>query len=126
MAMMIEKLLTRKVFWRNLGLIGWAGIIILSVIPSAARPHTGAGGASEHFIAYAMVAFCFATAFGWGARLSGVLLALVVLSGMLELLQLVIPGRTSELVGFVSAAAGAVTGAGVAAVAVGRALKYPL
>ena len=100
--------------WRILGICGWMAIAILSVLPGSARPHSGASGFSEHFIAYAAVAFCLWHGLTWQRQKLILLVILVVSSGVLELVQIYIPGRTAELKGLLSAAAGAVFGAIVA------------
>ncbi len=111
---MIRELIKRP--WEVLAHVGWLAIIILSLVPSASRPHTGASGASEHFVAYAMVAFCYAMAFGTGRgigrSLRNILMGMVALSVCLELAQMFIPGRTSEVIGVISAALGVSAGAG--------------
>lgn len=93
-----------------LGYGGWLAIIVLSVLPADERPHTGYGGFYEHFVAYAMVAGCLALAYQ-GRKLIYLFVALVAGSGLLELAQQFIPGRTCELEGVTSALAGVITAA---------------
>jgi hypothetical protein len=82
-------------------------IIVLSVMPGKMRPHLLGNDYCEHFIAYFVAGSLFAVGYPRPLqRLSnGVLLAIG--AGSLELIQLWIPGRTSSVGGFVSAAAGA-------------------
>jgi hypothetical protein len=93
-----------------LGMVGWVAIVVLSVLPGSARPHSGASGFSEHFVAYAAVAFCLCYGIESKRKQLMVLVGLIVSSGLLELLQTYIPGRTAELKGLLSAAAGAMLG----------------
>ena len=93
-----------------LGVVGWVAIVVLSVLPGSARPHSGASGFSEHFVAYAAVAFCLCYGIESKRKRLMVLVGLIVSSGFLELLQTYIPGRTAELKGLLSAAAGAMLG----------------
>ncbi len=95
--------------WLVLATTGWLAIIVLSLVPSAVRPHSGAGGSSEHFLAYALVAACFTIAVR-GHNLTRLLAFLAIGSGILELLQQHIPGRTAEWAGFYSASAGVLAG----------------
>lgn len=99
----------RKILlWASLGFI--AIIVGASVVPGTLRPHTPLESTLEHFAAYALVSFWFtAILSGWIGRLICVG-TLIALAGMLELVQLAIPGRTGELVDFAYSAAGALTG----------------
>lgn len=103
--------------WLAAGYVGLAMIVMLSLAPAAARPHSGYGGEYEHLLAYALVGFAFAM----GCRttkwqlLSGV--ALSSASAILELLQTFVPGRTPEITGFVTSSLGAWLGLAVALVA---------
>jgi hypothetical protein len=93
--------LSRPAFWICVGII-----LYLSLVPGTMRPHTGASGHFEHFIAYAGTGALFAP-----ARTRMALLAAAVglswLSGAVEIAQLWIPGRTGEIAGFVWSSAGA-------------------
>jgi VanZ family protein len=98
---------TARLLWIVIGYIGSLVIIVLSLVPAAARPHSGIGGQYEHWIAYALVGL----AFGMGYRplrpqlYSG--LTLTVGAAILELLQNFIPRREPELIGFVASSLGA-------------------
>ena len=105
---------TASRLWIAIGYLGSTLIIILSLVPGSARPHSGVGGNYEHGIAYALVGFAFAM--GYRAirerLLSG--LALAVGAAILELLQNFIPGRNPEVAGFVASTTGAWLGLAVA------------
>jgi hypothetical protein len=97
---------------RVAGIVGWAAIAIMSVVPAAARPHSGAGGFSEHFVAYTCVAACLWLGLSGKTRN----IAVILLCGgaaFFEFVQLFIPGRTSELAGFVSGCLGVLCGIAV-------------
>ena len=103
---------------RRLGLAaGYGGsllIAVLSLVPAVARPHTGAGGAYEHWMAYTLVG----AAFGLGYRSAGARLAaglaLTAGAGILEGLQNFVPGRNPEVTGFVASSLGAWSGLALA------------
>lgn len=96
------------------GLMGTLTIIVLSLVPGTLRPHTGAGGDAEHWLAYAMVALSF----GLGSRrgqtylMTGTLMSAG--SGLLELAQNFVPGRNAGLAGFIASSLGAWIGLGIA------------
>jgi VanZ family protein len=102
---------TRAGFWMCVLII-----LVLSLAPGSLRPHTAASGHVEHFIAYAGTGLMFAA----GARFRDVIFAgigLSALSGVMELAQLYIPGRTGELPGFLWSSAGAWAGLAAGAIA---------
>jgi VanZ family protein len=84
---------------RALSWAGLAAIVVLSVVPAADRPVTGAGQLYEHFTAFALVGGAFAL----GYRLS--LIRLVLLAfffcGAVELLQVPLPTRHARVSDFV-------------------------
>jgi VanZ family protein len=100
--------------WLAAGYIGFAMIVVLSLVPAASRPHSGYGGQYEHLLAYALVG----SAFGMGYRTARWQLILgVALSsaaGILELLQILIPGRNAEVSGFLVSSLGAWLGLALA------------
>jgi len=100
--------------------VGVAAIIVLSLLPGDERPHTGAGGGPEHFVAYALVGLAFGI--GYGSRRQQMLAgaALAILSGCLEVAQIFIPGRTAEFAGWFSSSAGAWAGLCAAAAVAAR------
>jgi hypothetical protein len=93
------------------GVVGVCLIIVLSLVPGPYRPHTGASGNLEHFLAYALTAL--ALAWGWRspAQWVGIIITLFLLASGLELAQSVVPGRSGHwMTAFVSGF-GAITGA---------------
>jgi VanZ family protein len=93
-----------------LRLIGWVGfglILIISLVPGSERPHTGMPGHLEHCIAY----FMTATAYSCGcSRLRERLTWLAFLSaasGVFEAVQLVIPGRSGQVIDWAASSFGA-------------------
>jgi VanZ family protein len=91
-------------------------IIVLSVVPGKMRPHVLGNDYFEHFLAYFATGSLLAIGYQRPMQLlsSGVLLA--TCAGLLECIQLWIPGRTASVGGFTTAAAGAWTGLLVAIV----------
>lgn len=85
-------------------------IAILSLLPGQSRPHTGLPGQAEHFIAYAGTGFFLAVGyydsrqrlFGW--------LALVVASGVFEVLQNFVPGRSPSVFDALASSSGLTLG----------------
>jgi hypothetical protein len=94
-------LVCRPAFW-----IGVGALLYLSLVPGTMRPHTGASGHVEHFLAYAGTGLLFSPARSPMQWLAGAI-GLSWLSGGLEIAQLWIPGRTGEMAGFVWSSAGA-------------------
>ena len=89
------------------GYIGYAMIVVLSLLPAQSRPHSGFAGEYEHWIAYALVGGAFAAGYlTIRARLFAGL-ALTASAALLELLQNFTPGRTPELSGFLASSLGA-------------------
>lgn len=82
-------------------------ILYLSLVPGTLRPHTGASGHLEHFIAYAGTAALFVPHASGRFALLGAAIGLSWLSGAVEIAQLWIPGRTGEIAGFIWSSAGA-------------------
>jgi hypothetical protein len=99
----VEKAL-RFAGYAAVGLIG-----VLSVIPAALRPDTGAPGKLEHFVAYMGAAALLALGSGSpGERWQG--LWLVPYAGALEIAQIFVPGRHSRFSDFVVSGVGALIG----------------
>jgi hypothetical protein len=93
------------------GVVGVCLIIVLSLVPGPYRPHTGASGNLEHFLAYALTAL--ALAWGWRspAQWVGIIITLFLLASGLELAQSLVPGRSGHwMTAFVSGF-GSITGA---------------
>jgi VanZ family protein len=72
-------------------------IIALSVVPGTMRPHVLGNDYAEHFVAYFIAGSLFAIGYQRSQQLlsSGVLLA--TCAGLLEFVQLWIPGRTASI-----------------------------
>ena len=90
---------------RILAWMGIVAIIVLSVVPAADRPVTGAGQVLEHFTAFALVAGAFAI--GYRLSLVRLLLLAFLFSGGIELLQVPLPTRHARLSDFAIDFAGA-------------------
>ena len=99
------------------GVIGYAAIVALSVVPGSDRPHTGAGGGFEHFAANALVAGALALGLANMRQRLLALLWLCASAGILEVAQIYIPGRNAELWGLLTSSAGACAGMLAGAVA---------
>jgi VanZ family protein len=100
---------------RGLFFLACVAIVVLSLVPGQARPHTGYPGGAEHFAAYAGAGFFLA--FAWIAprdRILG-LLGLAAASGCLEALQEFSPGRHPSLADALASSSGAVFGAAAGA-----------
>lgn len=86
-------------------------IAVISLVPGSERPHTGAPGQGEHFVAYLMTAFIVTLRQrDWRQRLILIIL-LSGYAGVLELLQIYVPGRNAQLIDFVSSVMGTAGGA---------------
>jgi VanZ family protein len=72
-------------------------IIVLSVVPGKMRPHVLGNDFAEHFLAYFTTASLFASGYEGSSHLlsSGVLLA--TSAGLLEIVQLWVPGRNADI-----------------------------
>jgi hypothetical protein len=91
---------SRVVAW-----IGILAIIILSVVPAADRPVTGAGQSLEHLTAFAIVGGAFAI--GYRLSLMQLMLLAVLFCAGIELLQIPLPTRHARVSDFLVDAAGA-------------------
>jgi VanZ like family len=85
--------------------IGILAIIILSVVPAADRPVTGAGQSLEHLTAFAIVGGAFAI--GYRLSLMQLMLLAVLFCAGIELLQIPLPTRHARVSDFLVDAAGA-------------------
>ena len=90
--------------------LAFAAIGVLSLVPGEMRPHTGLPGQAEHFFAYGLAS---ATLCGlsrtWPTR--GIVAgALCLYAGVLETLQIWIPGRHAQFIDFTASASGAICG----------------
>ena len=80
--------------------------------PPRHRPHSDLGQIGEHTLAFVLVGFAFAVAYP-RHRLSAAAITTVMV-GVLELVQLFVPGRHARLEDFVVDALGALTGYAIA------------
>ena len=78
--------------------IGIVAIIILSVVPAADRPVTGAGQLLEHFTAFAIVGGAFAI--GYRVSLIPLMFLAVLFCAGIELLQVPLPTRHARVSDF--------------------------
>jgi VanZ family protein len=87
-------------------IVAWslaAAIIVLSIVPPGLRPQTAAPHQFEHLAIFAATGFAFGLGFG---QMRGLLAVyLVVFAGLVEFLQLFVPGRHARLSDFVIDAA---------------------
>ena len=94
-------------------LAGWIGVLIiavLSLVPGAERPHTGAPSQIEHYSAYLLVGFVLALGYIQNRGVVTIGLLLVFYACLLEFAQLFIPGRYARVVDALVSAMGAWTG----------------
>jgi VanZ family protein len=94
-------------------LLAWISVIaiaILSLVPVAFRPHTGAPKYSEHFVAYLVTSALFVLAYKSVRRAPAIVIGLVVYAGSLEFAQLWVPGRMARIGDFAAGALGVVVG----------------
>jgi VanZ family protein len=90
---------------------GWIlaiAIVVLSVVPRELRPETGVPHRLEHFIIYFVTGFAFGL--GYVRRHFFVASLLVLFCGLVELAQLMVPGRHARLSDFVIDALGTSAG----------------
>jgi VanZ family protein len=92
---------------------GWLAVFIISVlslVPGQGRPQSGLPGGFEHLSAYFIAALLLVVGYPDRNTWAKLALLLIVLSGALEILQLWVPGRRSELAGFLASSSGATLG----------------
>lgn len=97
---------------RVLRLAGWLCIgvlVVLSWIPSDWEARTSLPGQIEHAIAYCGTAAIFAFAYQDAPRWR-LIAGFVALAGVLEVGQLWVPGRTSQVIDFAASSIGAIAG----------------
>jgi len=87
-----------------------AFLIVTSLVPGSARPHTGAPGQGEHLVAYFLTGALFGLRSTSRASLLKIALVLVIGAGVLETAQLWVPGRTSQIGDFVASSIGTLLG----------------
>jgi len=97
-----------------LRIASWAAVVLLallSLVPGTLRPHVMASGHIEHFAAYFLTASVWALAYrGWSKAIL-IAFLLSAYAGVLEILQLWVPGRVSQFSDFLISANGAWAGA---------------
>jgi VanZ family protein len=91
-------------------------VVVLSVVPPALRPESGAPHNLEHFAAFFATGLAFG--FGYDRRPVAVTFGLVLFSGMIEIMQLFVSSRHSRLSDFIVDAFAACVGVALAAFAV--------
>ena len=108
----------KAIGWLCVGLLVW-----LSWIPAGLEIRTGMAGQIEHAIAYcgtgAILAFAYQEPRRW--RIAA---GLVALAGILEVGQLWVPGRTSQVIDFAASSAGAVLGVVIGRAAIGALVNW--
>jgi len=93
-------------------------IVVLSLIPGWARPQNvlGLPGEYEHLLAYMLTAGTLGLAYRKATIRILLLTLLVVCAALLEIAQIWVPGRTSQLIDFGASSIGASGGLLTAAV----------
>jgi hypothetical protein len=89
--------------------IAWAGAVllaILSLVPGEFRPHTFLPGRAEHFVAYAVTGFFFVLGYREARQRALAWLGLALASGLIEILQAFIPGRSPSSLDALASTAG--------------------
>ena len=97
---------------RVLRIAGWLCIgvlVVLSWIPREWEARTGLPGLIEHAIAYCGTAAIIASAYQ-DSRRWHLTAGFVVVAGVLEVGQLWVPGRSSQVAGFAASSIGAIAG----------------
>ena len=96
-----------------------AAVTFVTLGPSRYRPHSNLGQDGEHALAFVLIGLAFGLAY---PRQRMTVVVAVVLTGVLELLQLFVPGRHARLEDFIVDALAACVGFVIAALfgALGR------
>ena len=95
-------------------LAAWIGLLIVVTItlgPPDLRPVSGAPHLIEHFAAFLLVGGAFAA--GYRQREVALILAAILITAALELLQTLVPGRHARLGDFIVNAVGAAVGVAI-------------
>ena len=74
-------------------------IAVLSLVPPTLRPETGLRNNYEHFAIFAAAGAAFGL--GYGRRPYSLMVGLVTFAGVIELAQVLVPGRHARLSDFV-------------------------
>lgn len=89
--------------------MGWGGaclITILMLVPGSDRPHVLSSGLMEHILAYGLTSLALTCGY-WHLRYPCVIaIGMTTYAGLLEALQLGVPGRSAKLIDFLMSAAG--------------------
>jgi VanZ family protein len=101
-----------------LRILAWllaAAVTFATLGPPSARPHSDLGQNGEHTLAFVLIGLAFGFAYSRNRLLTSI--ASVVMIGVLEVLQLWVPGRHARLEDFVvdalAACAGLIVTAGI-------------
>jgi VanZ family protein len=95
-------------------------IVILSIVPAEFRPQTSMPHQFEHFAIFFATGVAFMC--GYSQRALKVAIALVVFAGMIEIVQIYVPGRHARLSDFIVDAAALCAGLALASVGGARRL----
>lgn len=98
-------------------------IVILSLVPPALRPETGAPHDLEHFIPYFVTGVAFSL--GYPRKTSLLAAYLIVFCGLVELTQMLVPGRHARLSDFMVDALAVVLGVAIVLVLPARSEQPP-
>ncbi len=98
--------------------VGWLAVLaigILSLLPGDLRPHLGPNVPNqlEHFLAYFAAACALALGYSDRKQILKTALLLMLYAALLETAQTWIPGRTSQVIDFVSSSFGVWIGIGL-------------
>lgn len=100
-----------RVVWRILGWVALLAIVVLSLVPGSERPHTGAPTFTEHIAAYIVAGTFLSIGYCSTSRRNiSLWFLLLLLAGILETLQMLVPGRNPRVVDFLASGAGAAAG----------------
>ena len=92
------------------GWIGFVTIIIISLVPGSYRPHTGEPGQMEHFAAYFLTALALGSGYSTSLQRIAICITMSVASGLFEIMQLWIPGRSGQVIDCVASSSGSFSG----------------
>ncbi len=94
-------------------ILTWACVLViiaLSLVPGSERPHTIFPGLIEHFIAYAGTGFLSGFAYRALRERLSFWIGLAVASGVLEIMQQFVPGRSPSLFDALASTSGLTVG----------------
>ena len=96
-------------------------ITVLSLVPPKWRPETGTPHNLEHVAIFMAAGLTFGV--GYGRKPGLVMVALVLFAGMIELAQIVVPGRHARLTDFIVDAVAMCIGVAVTSIVATRMLE---